>query len=131
MAAIVAIRESRITNSREMLKPQDVVIIGKVLAKGRITAELQMSPSEVDAGLKRAVRSGLCARKSPIPPRAAGYKRIPRPRIEVRLPGGTGPADPGNSHELRGHAPEPILSPWAPICRRSGRIHKVTPAVTS
>lgn len=62
-----------------MLKPQDIVIVGKVLSKadedwaqGRIAAELQMSPSEVNAGLKRAVRSGLLrkdgARYRPVRP---------------------------------------------------------------
>jgi DNA-binding Lrp family transcriptional regulator len=49
-----------------MLKPQDIVIIGKILSKGeqgwaqgRIAVELNMSPSEVNAGIKRAVKSGL------------------------------------------------------------------------
>jgi DNA-binding Lrp family transcriptional regulator len=62
------IRYSRIANNEcaNMLKPQDIVIIGKMLSKGddnraqsRIAAELQMSPSEVNSGMKRAVKSGL------------------------------------------------------------------------
>jgi DNA-binding Lrp family transcriptional regulator len=49
-----------------MLKPQDIVIVGKILTKGgenwpqgQIAAQLKMSPSEVNAGMKRAVKSGL------------------------------------------------------------------------
>jgi len=49
-----------------MIKPQDIVIIGKILSKGeehwsqgQIAAELKMSASEINAALKRAERAGL------------------------------------------------------------------------
>lgn len=53
-----------------MLKPQDIVIILKILAKqaqpwsqGGLAVELGMSASEVNAGIKRAVLSGLLHKK--------------------------------------------------------------------
>lgn len=67
-ASLRYIRYSRIAYSEwiSMLKPQDIVIIGKLLSKGQehrpqgqIAAELKMSSSEVNAGMKRAAKSGL------------------------------------------------------------------------
>ena len=62
---LFAIRESRIAN-KAMLKPQDIVVIGKILAKGaehwsqgQIAHELKMSASEVNAAIKRAEKAGL------------------------------------------------------------------------
>jgi len=53
-----------------MLKPQDIVIIMKILAKGEqewaqgsLAHELGMSPSEVNAGIKRASHANLLQRK--------------------------------------------------------------------
>ena len=49
-----------------MLKPQDIVVVLKILAKGEehwaqgsLASELGMSASEVNAGIKRALKSGL------------------------------------------------------------------------
>lgn len=53
-----------------MLKPQDIVVITKILAKGErewaqgsLAHELGMSPSEVNAGIKRACHAKLLRRK--------------------------------------------------------------------
>ena len=53
-----------------MLKPQDIVIVLKILAKddeywaqGSLAFELGMSASEVNAGIKRAIASGLLHKK--------------------------------------------------------------------
>ena len=68
-----------------MLKPQDIVIIGKVLAKGDepwsqggLAVELDMSPSEINAGIKRAVKSGLMRKDD------GGYHLV-KPAIEEFL----------------------------------------------
>jgi len=62
---VFAIRESRISNEI-MIKPQDIVVIGRILAKGeehwtqgQIATELKMSASEVNAAIKRAEKAGL------------------------------------------------------------------------
>lgn len=54
-----------------MLKPQDVVIVMKILAKqeqswsqGGLAVELGMSASEVNGGIKRAILSGLLRKKT-------------------------------------------------------------------
>lgn len=53
-----------------MLKPQDIVIVMKILAKGHehwsqalMATELGMSASEVNSGIKRALASGLLRKK--------------------------------------------------------------------
>lgn len=53
-----------------MLKPQDIVIVMKILAKkelpwsqGGLAVELGMSASEVNGGIRRAVLSGLLRKK--------------------------------------------------------------------
>ena len=63
---VFSIRESRIENEM-ILKPQDLLVVLKMLARGRDSAwtynglavELGMSPSEVHAGVKRAIRARL------------------------------------------------------------------------
>lgn len=54
-----------------MLKPQDIVIVLKILAKGgqnwaqgSLAVELGMSASEVNAGIKRSLASGLLRKKN-------------------------------------------------------------------
>ena len=53
-----------------MLKPQDIVVVMKILAKGQqewaqgsLAVELGMSASEVNAGIKRTCHSGLLRKK--------------------------------------------------------------------
>jgi len=67
--SVFVIREYRI--GCHMLKPQDIVIVLKILAKGdqhwaqgSLAVELGMSASEVNAGIKRALASGLLRKKN-------------------------------------------------------------------
>ena len=70
--SLFVIRESRITNRAKMiLKPQDVVILLKLVAIGKtdwsyasLSVDLFMSPSEVHAGIRRALAANLAVRNN-------------------------------------------------------------------
>ena len=54
-----------------MIKPQDIVVIGKILAKGtdhwsqgQLASELGMSASEVNGAIKRAEKAGLLRKEA-------------------------------------------------------------------
>jgi predicted nucleotidyltransferase len=68
---IFSIRETRIENSRMVLKPQDVLVLLKLVVLGetdwtynRLAVDLGMSPAEVHAAVRRAKAAQLVVRQA-------------------------------------------------------------------
>ena len=110
--SVFAIRNSRLPNSTTMsqpvLRPQDAVILAKLLTYGgrrpplaHVAADLSISASEVHAGLKRlACSAGGHSR----PPRSRGRRGVLRPRSEVHIPRKTRRGHPWIAYVVRGAA---------------------------